>query len=112
MAYKLSKFGKGVIRLKDKASIPECIDNTDWQEYLAWVAKGNTPAPAETPKEIAARQAREAKKAQMAQTVSQNLPTFAQVQTTIKNISNLEDAKAFLEKLAAVVYIHVKDDNV
>ena len=112
MAYKLSKFGKGVIRLKDKASIPECIDNTDWQEYLKWVQDGNTPDPAETPEEIAVRQAREAKKVRMAQTVSQNLPTFAQVQTTIKNISNLEDAKAFLEKLAAVVYIHVKGDNV
>ena len=112
MAYKRQKDGVGVIRLVDMASIPECPDNRDWREYLAWVAQGNTPAPAETPKEIAARQALEAKKAQMAQTVSQNLPTFAQVQTTIKNISNLEDAKAFLEKLAAVVYIHVKDDNV
>ena len=111
MAYKLSRYS-GVIRLRDMTYIPDCLDNVDWQEYLAWVAGGNTPAPAETPKEIAARQAREAKKARMDQTVSQNLPTFAQVQTTIKNISNLEDAKAFLEKLAAVVYIHVKDDNV
>ena len=112
MAYKLSKFGKGVIRLKDKASIPECLDNTDWQEYLKWMQGGNTPDPAETPKEIAARTAREAKEAQMAQALRDNLPTYAQVQTTIKNISNLEDAKAFLEKLAAVVYIHVKGDNV
>ena len=111
MAYKLSRYS-GVIRLRDMTYIPDCLDNVDWQEYLAWKAAGNTPEPAFTPEEIAARQAREAKKAQMAQTVSQNLPTFAQVQTTIKNISNLEDAKAFLEKLAAVVYIHVKDDNV
>ena len=111
MAYKLSKDG-GVVRLKDMASIPKCLDNVDWQDYLAWTAKGNTPAPAETPEEIAARTAREAKEAQMAQTMRDNLPTFAQVQTTIKNISNLEDAKAFLEKLAAVVYIHVKGDNV
>ena len=111
MAYKLLK-GGCVLRLVDSVSIPPDEGNVDWREYLAWVAQGNTPAPAETPEEIAARQAREAKKAQMAQTVSQNLPTFAQVQTTIKNISNLEDAKAFLEKLAAVVYIHVKGDNV
>ena len=111
MAYKLGRQG-GVVRLKDMAFIPESPDNVDWQGYVEWLAEGNTPAPAETPKEIAARQAREAKEARMAQTVSQNLPTFAQVQTTIKNISNLEDAKAFLEKLAAVVYIHVKGDNV
>jgi len=111
MAYKLGKLG-GVIRLKDMASIPECLDNVDWREYLEWLAKGNTPAPAETPKEIAERTAREAKDAQMAQTLRDNLPTYAQVQTAIANISNLADAKAFLKKLAAVVYIHVKGDNV
>ena len=111
MAYKLSKDG-GVVRLKDMASIPKCLDNVDWQEYLAWKAKGNTPAPAETPEEIAARTAREAKEAQMAQTMRDNLPTFAQVQTAIDNISNLADAKAFLKKLAAVTYIHIKGDNV
>jgi len=109
--YKLGEYA-GVVRLTDNTHIPACPDNRDWREYLAWVAKGNTPAPAETPEEIAARQAREAKEAQMAQTVSQNLPTFAQVQTTIENISNLADAKAFLKKLAAVTYIHIKGDNV
>lgn len=112
MAYKLQKGGVGVVRLADAALIPECADNRDYREYLEWLAKGNTPAPAETPEEIAARTAREAKEAQMAQTLRDNLPTYAQVKTTIKNISNLEDAKAFLEKLAAVVYIHVKGDNV
>jgi len=110
--YKLSKLGGGVIRLKDGASIPECLDNMDWREYLAWVAKGNTPAPAETPEEIAERQASEAKEAQMVQTLRDNLPTYAQVQTAVDNISNLNDAKAFLKKLAAVVYIHVKGNNV
>jgi len=111
MAYKLSKDG-GVVRLKDMASIPKCLDNVDWQDYLAWMAKGNTPAPAETPEEIAASEARATKEAQMAQTLSQNLPTFAQVQTAIDNIGNLADAKAFLKKLVAVVYVHVKGDNV
>ena len=28
-------------------SIPFAPDNTDYQAYLAWVAKGNTPEPAE-----------------------------------------------------------------
>ena len=82
------------------------------QEYKDWLEKGNTPAPAETPDEIAARLAREAKEAQMAQTLRDNLPTYAQVQTAIDNIGNLNDAKAFLKKLAAVTYIHIKGDNV
>ena len=29
-------------------SIPYDPDNTDYQEYLEWIAEGNTPAPAET----------------------------------------------------------------
>ena len=30
-----------------KLMIPYCNDNTDYQEYLAWVAEGNTPDPAD-----------------------------------------------------------------
>ena len=37
----------GVIRISDNAHIPFDESNTDYQEYLKWVAEGNTPQPAE-----------------------------------------------------------------
>ena len=36
-----------IIRLSDMASIPFAEDNTDYQAYLAWVAEGNEPLPAD-----------------------------------------------------------------
>lgn len=33
--------------MRDYAQIPLDPDNMDYQEYLAWLADGNTPAPAD-----------------------------------------------------------------
>ena len=36
-----------ILRIEDGALIPKDEANTDYQEYLEWVAEGNTPEEAE-----------------------------------------------------------------
>ncbi len=127
MAYKRQKDGVGVIRLVDMASIPDCLDNVDWQEYLAWKAAGNTPEPAFTPEEIQAEAA--AKEAESARILAREadiaaaLPDWATVAAkfdqrtaALANATTIAAVKAVLQglidvnrKLARVVYWLAKD---
>ena len=57
MTYKLTKFtnsitgitteGDTIIRIADNAAIPIDEANRHYQEYLEWVAEGNTPEAAD-----------------------------------------------------------------
>ena len=55
MTYQLTQ-GDTILRLADNAFIPQDPANNDYQEYLAWVAEGNTPDPAPAPPELTAEE--------------------------------------------------------
>jgi len=47
--FKLTQNQNTIIRVSDNANIPTDPANRDYQEFLEWVAAGNTPLPAGAP---------------------------------------------------------------
>ena len=45
--YKELSGDKVILRIADNAFIPKSEDNIDYQQYLAWLAEGNTPEAAD-----------------------------------------------------------------
>lgn len=61
MTYKLTS--TGIVNLSDGSRIPIDPQNSDYQDYLVWVAAGNTPLPEFTQEELDAKAAEKAAKA-------------------------------------------------
>lgn len=106
----------GIIRLSDNASIPLDPGNPDYQDYMAWIAAGNTPLPEFTPEEQAAREAQAAAAAEeqeaiLAVRAHQKLTalkdmTPAQVEQWVNtHVTNLTQAKEVLATLAVAVSV-------
>ena len=73
---------------------------------------GYETAKAVDPQRIAEQQAiadKMAVQAAKVQSIIDNLPSWAQVDQAVTNISNLADAKAFIRKLARLVYWLARD---
>lgn len=70
--YKLTS-STSITRLSDGVSIPADPSNTDFSAYLQWVAKGNTPAPADVPPAPTPAQ----KQAGLEALIQKRLDTFA-----------------------------------
>ena len=90
--------------------IPQDPGFLAWRQYLDWLAQGNTPDPAFTQSELDAQASMLAKQGQISAALANGLPSWNAVSNAVNAIGTLADAKAFLLRLANVVYVHIKND--
>ena len=104
MKYKYME--NAILRIDDGAVIPINVENKDYEDFLDWVAKGNTPLPKDPPPpptqdELDAQASRN-----YAKLAALRAMTPAQVSSWVDaNINNLADAKDALKTLAIAVGI-------
>jgi len=107
----------GIKRISDSASIPLCEDNADFQAFLEWKAEQEPPLDIVSINQAikdsyeAAKAAREAAQAAKAQAFLDNLPSWAIIDQAVTDISDLPTAKAFIRKLARVVYWDIRNQE-
>lgn len=115
--YKLDPIG--VVR-SDGLHIPNDTRNRHWQEYLAWVALGNTPDPEFTQAELDAQAAEAAERAlRLANRAAAKADalvaelasrTPAEIDAYIvANVTDLASAKLVLRALAQVVGVLARE---
>ena len=85
---------------KELVLLADAPDDESMWDGEAWVPD---------PEKVDARLAEEARIAAKIAAISDNLPSWSQVDAAVTNIANLADAKAFLLKLARVVYWLARD---
>ena len=94
---------EGVIWISDGAVIPNSVGNRDWREYVKYVYNGGETDPWVTQAEldeIAALEARVTELEAEQESVALHKYTPEQVKNYIDNISNLNDVKNALKKIA------------
>lgn len=105
--YKQTKH-KAIIRLADNASIPSDPANRDYAEYLAWVAAGNTPQPAQTQTEIDAEKIMEESAKVKIELSALDLASIPLLRTYIAAQADAPQELKDLEAAAALKKVKIK----